>query len=76
MDYAIFDCLVLAGGVGAQLGDAASVGFGASVDAHGYQSREWWIADFVSIADLFGIECFVVVFGSQANCRMIGLKGL
>jgi hypothetical protein len=76
LDCTVFDRLVLASGVGEQLGGEASVGFGAGVDAHRHQPRERWVADLLSIADLFVVKGFVVVLGGEANCRMIGLEGL
>ena len=76
LDGTVFDGLVLARCVGEQLGRAAGVILGTSVNAHADQTREGWVADFFSVADLFGVETFVVVLGGQANGRMIGLERL
>ena len=76
MDGAVFDCLVLAGGVGEDLGGGSGVRLGAGVDAGCDQAGEGGVADFFAGSDLFGVEAFVVVLGGEAHCRVVGLVGL
>jgi hypothetical protein len=76
LDGAVFDGLVLAGGVREELGGGAGVGFGAGVDSHRDQTGERGIADFFASADLFSVEAFVVVLSGQAYCWVVGLIGL